>query len=73
MTQCEEILEYLRENGSITPLEAMQEFGCMRLAARISDLREQGVSIRRIMAKSKNRKGQPVAFAKYILEEVAET
>jgi len=69
MTQCEEILEYLRENGSITPVEAMSEFGCMRLAARISDLREQGVSIRRTMARGRNRKGRAVAFAKYILEE----
>ena len=69
MTQCEDILEYLRENGSITPMEAMQEFGCMRLAARITDLRERGVKIRRTMAKARNRKGQPVAFAKYVLEE----
>ena len=31
-TQCEMILAYMEEVGSITPAEAMQEFGCMRLA-----------------------------------------
>lgn len=69
MTQCEEILEYLRENGSITPVEAMQEFGCMRLAARIADLKDQGVCIRTTMASGRNRKGRSVSYAKYILEE----
>lgn len=69
MTQCEEILEYLRENGAITPVEAIQEFGCMRLAARIADLKDRGVKIRTTMAKGRNRKGQRVAYAKYILED----
>lgn len=68
MTQCEEILEYLRENGAITPVEAMQEFGCMRLAARIAELKDRGVQIRKTMAKGRNRKGQLVAYAKYVLE-----
>lgn len=69
MTQCEEILEYLREYGSITPVEAIQEFGCMRLAARIAELKDHGVNIRTTMAKGRNRKGQRVAYARYILEE----
>ena len=38
MTQCEKVLEYMKEFGSITPIEAMQDIGCMRLAARIADL-----------------------------------
>lgn len=33
MTQCEKILKYIDENGSITPLDALREFGCMRLAS----------------------------------------
>lgn len=39
------ILLYLKEHGSITALDAIREFGCMRLAARISDLRERGYDI----------------------------
>ena len=46
MTQTQKIYKYLKQYGSITPLEALQEFGCMRLAARISDLRSMGVKIK---------------------------
>lgn len=69
MSQCEMILEYLRENGSITPVEAMAEFGCLRLAARISDLKEAGSNITTKTVKGRNRYGHTVSYAKYILEE----
>ena len=46
MSQNEQILRWLHAYGMITPQMAMHEFGCMRLAARISDLRRQGYSIR---------------------------
>ena len=58
MSQCEMILEYMKEKGSITPLEALNELGCMRLGARIWDLRHEGHNIRREMvldAKSNKR------------------
>lgn len=67
MTQCEKVLEYMKDFGSITPLEAMQDIGCMRLAARIADLREQGHPIGRRMKTSKNRYGRDVTFAEYYL------
>ena len=31
MTQCEKILDYMRLNGSITPLNVLREFGCIWL------------------------------------------
>lgn len=40
-SQCKLILFYLKEHGSITAKEAMQLCGCMRLAARIHDLRKK--------------------------------
>ena len=67
MTQCEKVLEYMKDFGSISPLEAMQDIGCMRLAARIADLREQGHPIGRRMKTSKNRYGRDVSFAEYYL------
>lgn len=67
MTQCEQVLEYMKDFGSISPLEAMQDIGCMRLAARIADLREQGHPIGRRMKTSKNRYGRDVTFAEYYL------
>ena len=45
MTQCDMILRYMEETGGITPWEAMRDFGCMRLGARIFDMREKGIRI----------------------------
>ena len=39
MTQCRKILRYMQTNGAITPLVALTEFNCFRLAARIKELR----------------------------------
>lgn len=73
MTQNEMILDHLRTYGKITPLSALEQYGCMRLAARISDLREQGkqdgFSIDMNMVSSKNRFGQTVSFAEYTYKE----
>ena len=44
-TQSEMILEYLRKGYSITPLEALKEFGCFRLGARIWELKQRGYNI----------------------------
>ena len=69
MKQTERVLRHMREVGSITAAEAMSEYGIFRLAARISDLREQGHTISRRMVAGKNRYGEAVSFAEYRLEE----
>lgn len=69
MTQCEKILRHLQVNGTITAGEALSEYGIMRLASRISDLKKDGVQIKKRMVKAKNRFDEPVAFAEYSLEE----
>ena len=68
-SQCAKILEYMRKYGSITPLEAEDAFGCMRLAARIADLKDQGYTIGRRTKTGKNRYGNTVSFAEYYLIE----
>lgn len=45
MTQTETILAHLQAGGSITPIDALREYGCFRLAARIKDLREAGYDV----------------------------
>lgn len=67
MTQCQKIHKYLKEYGSITPLDALREFGCMRLAARIKDLIDQGVNIVSEIEYSVNRFGEKVHYARYKL------
>ena len=45
--QTEAVLNLLRAQGraGVTPLQAMHEIGTMRLAARVSELREEGFII----------------------------
>jgi hypothetical protein len=44
-SQTEAILEHLKSGKTITPIEALNLYGSFRLAARISDLRQQGHNI----------------------------
>lgn len=68
MTQNERILQHLETFGSITQLEALQEYGCMRLASRITDLKRKGIKIKRITETSRNRYGEKIRFARYFKE-----
>lgn len=61
------ILEYMQKNGSITGMDAINEFGCMRLPARISDLKAEGHIIVRRMEQGTNRFGEPTRYARYTL------
>lgn len=45
MSQTEKILYHLSSGHTITPLEALESFGCFRLASRISDLKREGYDI----------------------------
>lgn len=65
MTQCERILRHLNDYGSITSLEAMTEYGIMRLASRVSDLRGLGYPIEREFETAKNRYGENVSYCRY--------
>lgn len=72
VTQCNIILQHLREFGSISSLEAMKEYGIMRLASRINDLKKQGYPIISNTKIMKNRFGETVHFAEYKLVEEKE-
>lgn len=39
-SQNKKILDYLKKGNRLTSLEALNMFGCMRLASRISDIRK---------------------------------
>ena len=65
MTQCQRILKYIDDFGSITPLEAMNDLGVMRLAARISDLKRMGVNITQETVHGRNRYDKPMHYARY--------
>lgn len=61
-SQNDAILAALRQRGSLTPLEALQDFGVFRLAARIHELRLDG---NLIVCKWETRNGK--RYARYVL------
>lgn len=69
ITQCAKVLRHLKDHGSITSFEAFNEYGILRLASRINDLRAQGIAIVSEMATGKNRYGESVHYSVYRLEK----
>ncbi len=67
-TQRVRIMRHLQEYGSITSLEALREYGIMRLASRISELRQRGEKIERSMCSGQNKFGETIHFAEYRLK-----
>lgn len=62
------ILNHLLKHGSITPLEAMERYGIMRLSAIVYRLKKDGTTIVTEMVKGKNRFGAETRFARYSLK-----
>jgi len=58
MSQETQILQHLKEHGSITSLQAFK-MGCLRLASRVYDLRSKGHDIQ--TQRWKTRSGKIVA------------
>ena len=66
-TQKEEILQYMRDFGWITPMECIHQIGCTKLATRISELIRQGYEIEKDVVRHENWRGQPRHFTRYRL------
>lgn len=67
MTQTEKVMKYMEQYGSITSAEAISELGIMRLASRISDLKQMGVEVKSVLVKDRNRFGEPIRYARYFI------
>jgi len=70
-TTQEEVLQVLKEQGNIEPMQALNELGIYRLSACICRLRKKGHNIvaQRIKKQFRFRSG---SFARYSLDEVGE-
>jgi hypothetical protein len=55
-SQCAKIKDWLESGNTLTSIEALQMFGCFRLASRIHDLRDRGVNIDKTMICGPNGK-----------------
>ena len=68
LCKCQQrVFDYLVENGSITPLDAIVDLGETRLAARICELKKKGIIIHTDRITVKNRRGEPRNVCKYYL------
>lgn len=68
LTQNEWVLRFLQTHKlGITPKQAEDQYGIMRLASRISDLRKKGHKIEKEYITVKNRRGQNCRIARYRL------
>lgn len=59
-SQTKQIQSHLNRGWKLTPLQALQKYGCMRLAARIAELRDEGMNI---ITRKVSRNGK--TFAEY--------
>jgi len=55
MTQKQQILNYMRQGNSITPLAALKLFGCFRLASAIFKIKCDGVDVRSYQYRKKDK------------------
>lgn len=67
MSQEKKILEYMRNHGSITSLDAALHIRCLALPQRIFDLKAKGYKIVREIETKKNRDGETIQYARYRL------
>lgn len=62
--QTEMIFDHLKRHGSITPMQALRDYGCFRLASRVLELREAGHQIETVI-RTEHIRSEPVRFAEY--------
>ena len=59
------IINYIKEFGSISPIEAFFDLGITKLATRISELQEEGFTFEKKWETAKNRYGESVRYMRY--------
>lgn len=67
-TQTNIVLFHLAQYGSITSMEAFENYGITRLSAAVFALRKRGYDIDTTIQHATNRYGRKVLYAKYILQ-----
>lgn len=67
-TMRDRVLQYIKDFGSITTMQAFTDLGCTRLSAYIYQLRNE-YNIADEWVQTTNRYNQKVEFKKYYLKE----
>lgn len=69
MTQTMRVLRYMKEYGSISPVEAFWDLGVTKLTNQIGYLEKEGIKVYRVYSKGLNRFNEPVYYMRYFLDE----
>ena len=69
ITQRQRIIDYIKEFGSITSLDAYKDLGITQLGARIDQLKKEGYKFKTEWESGKNRYGDKTDYKRYYLEE----
>ena len=69
MNRAERVYSYMKEFGSITPLDAIRDLGYTRLACAIAEMKRDGHKIKTEIETGRNRWGKPTHYARYSLVE----
>jgi len=64
-SQATQILKWLQSGKRLTPQDALREFGCFRLAARVNDLRQDSYAINTDRKRVTNSDGTLAIVAEY--------
>lgn len=69
MNQHQEIIDYIRKYGSMTPMDAFP-LGITKLATRVSEMRsKKGIEFDIQIEKGINKNGKTIRYARYRLVE----
>ena len=63
--QQKDILTYIYDFGSISPMEAFSDLGITKLSTRISEMRVLGIQFDQAFEGRENRLGKKVRFMRY--------
>lgn len=69
MNQKQRVEKYIKDFGSITPLEAIYDLGITKLATVVSDMKKEGYVFYQKLEKGKNRWGEPTRYMKYAFKQ----
>lgn len=68
-TQCQKVLDYIKQYGSITSWEAYRDLSITQLGARLFELKKKGYVFEKERINTTNRMGEKTHYDKYILVE----
>lgn len=70
ISQKQRIVNYIREFGSITDLEATRDLGILQFGTRLHELKKEGYEFKTKWESSTNRYGEKVEYKRYYLADM---